>query len=81
MPVKIVYSGELPDGLVLSKVNANVKEAAVYASQDVLSSLSSYVTATLDLSQFTEAGTRTVQANLAAPQVLIKSSQGPYKFR
>jgi YbbR domain-containing protein len=67
VPVKIVYSGDLPDGLALSKVNANVKEAAVYASQNVLSSLSSYVTATVDLSQFTEAGTRTVQANLAAP--------------
>lgn len=81
VPVKIVYSGELPDGLVLSKVNANVKEAAVYASQDVLSSLSSYVTATLDLSQFTEAGTRTVQANLAAPSGSDKIEPGSIQIQ
>ncbi|TKH33828.1 hypothetical protein C1I59_21455 [Paenibacillus polymyxa] len=81
VPVKIVYSGELPDGLALSKVNANVKEAAVYASQDVLSSLSSYVTVTLDLSQFTEAGTRTVQANLAAPSGSDKIEPGSIQIQ
>ncbi|MCF2715989.1 hypothetical protein LWE69_01315 [Paenibacillus sp. UKAQ_18] len=81
VPVKIVYAGELPDGLALSKVNANVKEAAVYASQDVLSSLSSYVTATLDLSQFTEAGTRTVQANLAAPSGSDKIEPGSIQIQ
>ncbi|WP_328800961.1 CdaR family protein [Paenibacillus sp. LX16] len=81
VPVKIVYAGELPDGLALSKVNANVKEAAVYASQDILSSLSSYVTATLDLSQFTEAGTRTVQANLAAPSGSDKIEPGSIQIQ
>ncbi|ALP37412.1 hypothetical protein ASL14_15700 [Paenibacillus sp. IHB B 3084] len=81
VPVKIVYSGELPNGLALSKVNANVKEAIVYASQDVLSSLSSYVTATLDLSQLTEAGTHTVQANLAAPAGSDKIEPGSIQIQ
>lgn len=81
VPVKVVYSGELPNGLALSKVNANVKEAVVYASQDVLSSLSSYVTATLDLTQFTEAGTQTVQANLAAPAGSDKIEPGSIQIQ
>ncbi|MCC3380259.1 YbbR-like domain-containing protein [Paenibacillus farraposensis] len=81
VPIKIVYSGDLPEGLALSKVKANVKEAAVYASQDVLSSLASFVTATVDLSQFTEAGTRTVQVNLATPAGSDKIEPGSVQIQ
>ncbi|MBJ8192456.1 hypothetical protein JDS79_37545, partial [Bacillus cereus] len=60
---------------------SDVYKRQVYASQDVLGSLSSYVTATLDLSQFTEAGTRAVQANLAAPSGSDKIEPGSIQIQ
>ncbi|MDO7908742.1 CdaR family protein [Paenibacillus sp. JX-17] len=67
LPVKVNYTGKLPDGLVLSKVVPNVDVAAVYAKQSDLSSLGAYVPVTLDLGKIKEAGTTTVEADLQAP--------------
>ncbi|MDP4097948.1 CdaR family protein [Paenibacillus sp. P96] len=68
LPIRVSYTGDLPDGLVLASVKPSVTEASVYAPSAVLSELTGNVTATLNLSTLTEAGTRQVQANLTVPE-------------
>jgi YbbR domain-containing protein len=67
MPIRVSYTGDLPDGLVVATVKPSVTEASVYAPTSVLSGLTGNVTATLDLSTLTEAGTKQVQAKLTVP--------------
>ncbi|MFB5269198.1 YbbR-like domain-containing protein [Paenibacillus enshidis] len=67
LPIKVSYTGDLPDGLVLASVKPSVTEASVYGPTSALSGLTGNVTATLDLSTLTEAGTKKVQANLTVP--------------
>ncbi|MFM9279390.1 CdaR family protein [Paenibacillus jiagnxiensis] len=67
MPIRVSYTGDLPDGLVLASVKPSVTEASVYAPTSVLSGITGNVAATLDLSTLTEAGTKQVQANLTVP--------------
>lgn len=67
VPLRIKYSGQLPDGLVLSKVEPNVKEVSIYGSEQALAGIQSYDQATLDLTQFTQSGTSTVNVDLTPP--------------
>ncbi|WP_440113092.1 CdaR family protein [Paenibacillus sp. QZ-Y1] len=67
VPLRIKYSGQLPEGLVLSTVEPNVKEVSVYGNEDTLAGIQSYDQVTLDLTQFNEAGTSTVNVDLTPP--------------
>ncbi|QOS81268.1 hypothetical protein JNUCC31_10665 [Paenibacillus sp. JNUCC31] len=67
VPLRIKYSGQLPEGLVLSTVEPSVKEVSVYGTEDVLAGIQSYDQVTLDLTQFDEAGTSTVNVDLTPP--------------
>lgn len=67
MPIRVSYTGDLPDGLVVASVKPSVTEASVYAPTSVLSGLTGNVAATLDLGTLTEAGTKQVQARLTVP--------------
>ncbi|MBR2564044.1 MAG: hypothetical protein IKE29_05410 [Paenibacillus sp.] len=87
VPLRIKYLGQLPEGLVLSTVEPNVKEVSIYGSQGVLAGIQSYDQATLDLTQFTQAGTSTVDVDLTPPSgsekiepssIQIKVTVSPY---
>lgn len=67
VPLRIKYSGQLPEGLVLSTVEPSVKEVSVYGTEDALAGIQSYDQVTLDLTQFDEAGTSTVNVDLTPP--------------
>lgn len=67
VPLRIKYSGQLPEGLVLSSVEPSVKEVSIYGSEGALAGIQSYDQATLDLAQFTESGTSTVNVDLTPP--------------
>jgi YbbR domain-containing protein len=67
VPLRIKYSGQLPEGMVLSTVEPSVKEVSVYGTEDALAGIQSYDQVTLDLTQFNEAGTSTVNVDLTPP--------------
>ncbi|WP_413407109.1 YbbR-like domain-containing protein [Paenibacillus amylolyticus] len=67
VPLRIKYSGQLPEGLVLSTVEPSVKEVSVYGSEDALAGIQSYDQVTLDLTQFDQSGTSTVNVDLTPP--------------
>lgn len=68
LPIKVNYTGELPEGLVLSNVNPSVTEAAVYGTPDYLSKVQGSIQATLDLSKLQAQGTTAVQVPLTKPE-------------
>jgi YbbR domain-containing protein len=87
VPLRIKYSGQLPDGLVLSSVEPSVKEVSIYGSKGTLAGIQSYDQATLDLTQFTESGISTVNVDLTPPSgsekiepssIQIKVTVSPY---
>ncbi|MCZ1264780.1 hypothetical protein EIH79_08350 [Paenibacillus tundrae] len=67
VPLRIKYSGQLPEGMVLSTVEPSVKEVSVYGTEDALAGIQSYDQVTLDLTQFDEAGSSTVNVDLTPP--------------
>ncbi|MDQ0173660.1 CdaR family protein [Paenibacillus tundrae] len=67
IPLRLKYSGQLPEGLVLSKVEPNVKEVSVYGTEEALAGIRSYDQLTLDLTQFEQAGESTVNLDLTPP--------------
>lgn len=67
IPLRITYSGQLPEDLVLSGVEPNVKEVMVYGNEQALAGIQSYDQVTLDLTQFDQAGTSTVNVDLTPP--------------
>ncbi|WP_342552946.1 CdaR family protein [Paenibacillus sp. FSL R7-0652] len=87
VPLRIKYSGQLPDGLVLSSVEPSVKEVSIYGSEESLAGIQSYDQAALDLTQFTQSGTTTVNVDLTPPSgsekiepssIQIKVTVSPY---
>lgn len=42
IPLRITYSGQLPEDLVLSSVEPNVKEVMVYGNEQALAGIQSY---------------------------------------
>ena len=87
VPLRIKYSGQLPEGLVLSSVEPSVKEVSVYGTDEALAGIQAYDQVTLDLTQFEEAGTSTVNVDLTPPpgfekiepsSIQIKVTVSPY---
>ncbi|NUU76917.1 CdaR family protein [Paenibacillus xylanilyticus] len=67
VPLRIKYSGQLPEGLVLSSVEPSVKEVSVYGTEEAIGGIQAYDQVTLDLTQFEQAGTSTVNVDLTPP--------------
>ncbi|AKG36468.1 CdaR family protein [Paenibacillus durus] len=65
VPLKIGYTGNLPDSLVLSKVTPEVDKVVIYGQEAALASVASYE-ATIDLSSI-GAGTSTLKLDLKPP--------------
>lgn len=72
VPLDIQYTGELPEGLVLSKADPNVKEVKLYGPKDALAAMESYNTASVDLGQIDKAGNFTLKVNLELPTGIEK---------
>lgn len=66
LPLKIGYTGQLPDSLVLSKVTPLQETVVVYGQADALAALSSYE-ATVNLSAIDSAGTKELKVELKPP--------------
>ncbi|WP_025691962.1 CdaR family protein [Paenibacillus zanthoxyli] len=66
VPLKIGYTGSLPDSLVLSKVTPEVDKVVIYGQEAALASVASYE-ATIDLSSINGAGTSTLKLDLKPP--------------
>uniref|UniRef100_UPI00047096B2 CdaR family protein n=1 Tax=Paenibacillus forsythiae TaxID=365616 RepID=UPI00047096B2 len=66
VPLRIGYTGSLPDSLVLSKVTPEVDSVVIYGQEAALASVASYE-ATLDLGSINRAGTSTIKADLKPP--------------
>ncbi|WP_211749855.1 CdaR family protein [Paenibacillus sp. Marseille-Q4541] len=67
VPFKVQYKGQLPEGLTLAKVEANVNEVTLFGNQEAIAGIESYSGVTLDLSTLKEAGTETVKVDLTPP--------------
>lgn len=67
VPLRIGYTGSLPDSLVLSKVTPDVDTVTVYGQETALESITS-CQAVLDLSSIKSAGTTTLKLNLTPPE-------------
>ncbi|QWU15625.1 YbbR domain-containing protein [Paenibacillus sophorae] len=66
VPLKIGYTGSLPDSLVLSKVTPEVGSIVIYGQEAALASVVSYE-ATIDLGSINGAGTSTLKVDLKPP--------------
>ncbi|GGO08001.1 CdaR family protein [Saccharibacillus kuerlensis] len=67
LPLNISYSGSLPNGLVLSGVQAETDQVKLYGPDSVLEGLDSFPPITVDLSKITKEGTSTFTKSLSAP--------------
>lgn len=65
-PVEILTTGELPEGLTLKSITAEVEEIEVFATKSVLSKIENLTTEEIDLSEVTESGT--IDAKLQIPK-------------
>lgn len=67
LPLNVSYSGRLPDGLVLSGVQAAAKEVKLYGAAGALKTMDAFPPVTLDLSRITAEGTTRYTETLTAP--------------
>ncbi|SEQ70281.1 YbbR domain-containing protein [Virgibacillus subterraneus] len=65
VPVTLSTTGELPEGYSLSSISANVDEAEIFATSDVLQGIEEVSTEDIDLSEIDESGT--INVGLALP--------------
>ncbi len=68
VPIELHYSGQLPDGIVISKAQPSVTTVKLYGSQDALAGIKSYNDVDVDLGQIKEAGTMVLPVDLTPPQ-------------
>ncbi|OAB42673.1 CdaR family protein [Paenibacillus antarcticus] len=68
----VQYTGSLPEGLVLSRADPNVKEVKLYGPKDALAAIDTYNVASVDLSQINKAGKFTLNVNLELPSGIEK---------
>ncbi|OAB39805.1 CdaR family protein [Paenibacillus glacialis] len=67
----VQYTGNLPEGLVLSSADPSVKEVKLYGSKDALAAIEAY-NASVNLSQIDKAGKFTLDVNLELPAGIEK---------
>lgn len=67
VPLEVQEVGQLPDGLVVSSVESDVKGVAIYGSKEVLESISSY-SVSVDLSQFKGTNQTRYTVDLTPPE-------------
>ena len=67
LPLNVNYSGTLPEGLVLSGVEAGAKEVTLYGAAGALKTVDSFPSVTLDLSRIKAEGTTRYKETLTAP--------------
>ena len=66
VPLAVEKTGELPEGLSLISMDANLKEVEIYAKSDVLEEVESIPTEEINLSELSESGT--IEVPLAPPE-------------
>ncbi|MBE9915310.1 hypothetical protein G8C92_14855 [Paenibacillus donghaensis] len=67
VPIEMKYTGKLPEGLVISKAQANVSKVKLYGPQEALAGVKSYSNINVDLSKITTAGTVVLPVDLTPP--------------
>lgn len=65
LPLKISYTGQLPEGVSIDSLYASEDRVVVYASRKVLDEMDSYSGVVVDLSKLTESGSMEVKLKLA----------------
>ncbi|MEC0093917.1 CdaR family protein [Paenibacillus macquariensis] len=68
----VQYKGKLPEGLVLSSADPNVKEVKLFGPKDTLATIETYNVASVDLKQIDKAGKYTLNVNLELPPGIEK---------
>lgn len=64
VPIEVQTTGDLPEGYVLKEATAEMDEIEVFATSDVLSTITSLSTEEIDLSNITESGVIDVKLDL-----------------
>lgn len=64
LPLKVSYTGSMPDGVSIDKLYASESTVTVYAGQEVLDALDSYAGVVVDLSKLTKSGSMEVELKL-----------------
>lgn len=65
VPVTLSTTGDLPEGYSLTSISANVDEAEIFGTSDVLEGVEEIATEEIDMSEITESGT--INVGLALP--------------
>lgn len=73
-PVEISTTGELPEGLTLKSITAEVEEIEVFAMKSVLSKIETLTTEEIDLSEVTESGTLDVKLEIPKEASVFKDT-------
>lgn len=68
LPLELQYTGRMPEGFVLSKVETKVKEVKLFGSKEALAGAKSYIQATIDLGKVRNSGTTVLTADLTPPE-------------
>ncbi|QAY67909.1 CdaR family protein [Paenibacillus protaetiae] len=81
LPLKMSFTGTVPDGIGVDSVYISEKSVLVYAEQKVLDSLDSYVGVNVDLSKLKESGSMKVKVKLADGVVKTEPSEVTLNYR
>lgn len=76
LPLELQYTGRMPEGFVLSKVDPKVKEVKLFGSKEALTGAKSYVEAMIDLGKISDTGTTVLTADLTPPPGFEKIEPG-----
>lgn len=68
LPLELQYTGRLPEGFVLSKVDQKVKEVKVFGSKEALAGAGTYIEASINLGGIRNSGTTVLTADLTPPE-------------
>lgn len=68
LPLELQYTGRLPEGFVLSKVEQKVKEVKLFGSKEVLAGAETYIEAAINLGEVRNSGTTVLTADLTPPE-------------
>ncbi|KOR81947.1 CdaR family protein [Paenibacillus solani] len=68
LPLELQYTGQMPEGLVLSKVDTKVKEVKLFGSKEAMAGAKTYIEATIDLGKVRNSGTTVLTADLTSPE-------------
>lgn len=68
LPLELQYTGRLPEGFVLSKVEQKVKEVKLFGSKEALAGAETYIEAAINLGEVRNSGTTVLTADLTPPE-------------